>query len=183
MACADGDEILREENWTNDRRSVAHFFEALQRFVSDFGSPQRVVVGLGPGSYTGTRIAISAALGLRAATGAEVCGASSLLAFADDEEYAVIGDAKRASCFFAHIRRGKLVADILLLSETEMSARMRTTDSAIYSADELPDFAGVAQAYPRASLLIAAETAPFAPGETISPIYLREPHITVPRAR
>lgn len=183
MALADGSEILREENWPNDRRSVAPFFEALQRFVADFGAPAQVVVGLGPGSYTGTRIAISAALGLRAVTGAVVRGASSLLACADDENYIVIGDAKRASYFFAHIRRGKLIGEILLLSETEMSERLRSTDSAIYSADELPQFTGVTQRFPSAFLLLRAGAILFAAGEAIAPIYLREPHITLPRVR
>ncbi len=109
--------------------------------MREHGAPETIVVGLGPGSYTGTRIAISAAIGLQATTGAALAGISSLCAVSDEEEFYVIGDAKRASFFFAKISGGLLANDPELLSENEMNERLSSiTTIPIYTSDELPQF-------------------------------------------
>src|SRR5437667_10229867 len=59
---ADTEEFFRE--WPNDRKNSGPFFEYLAEMQKQFGKPDTIVVGLGPGSYAGTRIAISAAIGL-----------------------------------------------------------------------------------------------------------------------
>src|SRR5207253_5180864 len=124
IALANEKEILGARDWPNDRRSSAPFFEALNEVIRKHGAPETIVVGLGPGSYTGTRIAISAAIGLRATTGAALAGISSLCAISDEEEFCVIGDAKRASFFFAKISGGLLANDPDLLSQNEMNERL-----------------------------------------------------------
>lgn len=53
---------------------------------SEISQVQRIVVGVGPGSYTGIRIGISYALGLSRALGAELCGVSTLEAMAVSQE-------------------------------------------------------------------------------------------------
>src|SRR5437868_12216676 len=55
-------EFLRE--WPNDRKNSGSFFEYLAEVQKQFGKPDTIIVGLGPGSYAGTRIAISTAIGL-----------------------------------------------------------------------------------------------------------------------
>src|SRR5947209_2598675 len=57
--------VVRE--WPNDRKHSGPFFEHLADIRKQFGSPDMIIVGLGPGSYAGVRIAISAAIGLQAA--------------------------------------------------------------------------------------------------------------------
>ena len=51
-------------DWPNDRKNSGPFFEYLAEVQKQFGKPDIIVVGLGPGSYAGIRIAISAAIGL-----------------------------------------------------------------------------------------------------------------------
>src|SRR5947207_13792710 len=97
IALADEKEILGSRDLPNDHRSSAPFFEALDEIIREHGRPETIVVGLGPGSYTGTRIAISAAIGLEATTGGALAGISSLCAISDENDFCVIGDAKRAS--------------------------------------------------------------------------------------
>src|SRR5437763_12545081 len=58
----DKGEFFRE--WPNDRKNSGPFFEYLAEVQKQFGKPDTIIVGLGPGSYAGTRIAISAAIGL-----------------------------------------------------------------------------------------------------------------------
>ena len=46
--------------WANDRKNSAPLFENLNTITKKLGAPETIIVGLGPGSYAGTRIAISA---------------------------------------------------------------------------------------------------------------------------
>ena len=184
IALANEEEILYARDWPNDRRNSAPFFVALNEIIREHGAPETIVVGLGPGSYTGTRIAISAAIGLQATTGAALTGIPSLCAISDENEFCVIGDAKRASFFFARISVGLRVRDPELLSENEVNDRILSiTTIPIYSSDELPQFTRVTLRFPSARLLCARaqsfpENVTRAP---LAPIYLREPHITTPR--
>jgi len=184
IALAKEEEILCARDWPNDRRNSAPFFAALNEIIREHGAPETIVVGLGPGSYTGTRIAISAAIGLQATTGAALTGIPSLCAVSDENEFCVIGDAKRASFFFAKISGGLLLSDPELLSENEVNDRILSiTTIAVYSSDELPQFAGVTLRFPSARLLCArAQSYPQnVTRAPLAPIYLREPHITTPR--
>ena len=74
IALVNGGKILCARDCPNDRRNSAPFFAALDEIIGGHGAPDAIVVGLGPGSYTGTRIAISAAIGLQATTGAALTG-------------------------------------------------------------------------------------------------------------
>jgi len=185
IALVNEEGILGATDWPNDRRSAAPFFTMLNEIVREHGPPETIVVGLGPGSYTGTRIAISAAMGLRATTGAALAGISSLCAISDEEEFCVIGDAKRASFFFAKISGGLLANDPDLLSENDMNERISSiTTTPIYTSDELPQFTAVEMRFPSAKLLcLRAQTFPQNLARApLAPIYLREPHITTPRS-
>jgi tRNA threonylcarbamoyladenosine biosynthesis protein TsaB len=185
IALANEKEILRAHDWPNDRRSSAPFFEALDEVIRKHGAPETIVVGLGPGSYTGTRIAISAAIGLNATIGAALAGISSLCAISDENDFYVIGDAKRASLFFAKISGGLLKSDPELLSADEMNKRISSiTTIPVYTSDELPQFASVKLRFPSAKLLcLRAQAAPQNLARApLAPIYLREPHITTPRS-
>lgn len=184
MALVDDDRILCAREWVNDRRNSAAFFSALDEIMIKHGAPEMIVIGLGPGSYTGTRIAISTGIGLQATTAATLTGISSLCALSDENDFYVLGDAKRASFFFARIGNGSLSGDPELLTESELKRRISSLKNAsIYTSDELPQFRGVERRFPSANLLCwRARTLPQnltrAP---LAPIYLREPHITTPR--
>ena len=198
--------------FANDRKHSGLFFENLQRSIAQFGKADRIVVGLGPGSYAGTRIAIATALGLQAATGAELIGLPSLCAMPTDEtEFVVIGDARRQSFFFARVLRRRCVEGPVLCTQEELVQRLaqavatplcrRDTHStaterrrynkkldslpiAIFSTEPLPAFSTVILTYPSARILaqIAATQPARASSAPLEPLYLREPHITWPKA-
>jgi tRNA threonylcarbamoyladenosine biosynthesis protein TsaB len=183
IALAENEEVLCAHDWPNDRRTSAPFFAALNAIIRGYGAPEHIIIGLGPGSYTGTRIAISAGIGLHATSGAALSGMPSVCAISEEDEYCVIGDAKRASFFFATICGGLLISDPELLSEGETNERISSITIPIYSSDDLPRFDRVKLRFPSARLLCQlARTFPqnlLRP--PLSPIYLREPHITTPR--
>jgi len=185
IALVNGGKILCARDCPNDRRNSAPFFAALDEIIGGHGAPDAIVVGLGPGSYTGTRIAISAAIGLQATTGAALTGLSSLSGISEESEYIVIGDAKRASFFFAAVGGGLFATEPDLLSQNEMNERISSIKTIpIYTSDQLPQFKAVQLRFPSARLLcLRAQRFPQNLARSpLAPIYLREPHITTPQA-
>src|SRR6266545_4979916 len=183
LAWMDGEaELVRD--WPNDRKNSAAFFENLDNVVKKYGAPQIVVVGLGPGSYAGTRIGISAAIGLQVASGARLIGFPSICAMESDaHEYCAIGDARRNSFFFARIRDRELLEGPVLFSEKQLLKKLTTLDTPIFCSESLAQFTTAVVQYPSARVL-----ARLARGSTrdfqlppLEPIYLREPHVTIPK--
>jgi tRNA threonylcarbamoyl adenosine modification protein YeaZ len=175
-------------DWANDRKNSGDFFQHLMEVQKRFGGPDRIVVGLGPGSYAGTRIAISAAIGLQLASKAELVGLSSLCAVeCDGPEFAVVGDARRQSFFLAEVRNQILVAPPALQSEDELRPALDVlrTRMPIFSVEPLPQFEGVTVRYPSARLLarLAREPNRAFVLPPLEPMYLREPHITTPKRK
>ena len=168
-----------------DRKHSGAFFENVQLCLQRFGPPEQIVVGLGPGSYAGVRIAIATALGLRSSTGARLSGIPSICALdVEASDYCVLGDARRQSFFFARIQSGRLVDGPILESEAELQARLKQLAIPIFASESLLQFPRVKSAYPSAGRLIeiaAHRTGEIGDVESLEPIYLREPHITTPK--
>src|SRR6266478_6302886 len=125
IALLDNDKIEFSREWPNDRKNSGPFFEHLVEVQKQFGKAGTVIVGLGPGSYAGTRIAISAAIGLQAASCARLIGCPSICAIeCDAPEYCVIGDARRQTFFFARVADNDLVEGPTLMTEAELRAKL-----------------------------------------------------------
>jgi tRNA threonylcarbamoyl adenosine modification protein YeaZ len=170
--------------WQTDRKNSAVFFENLGAITEKFGAPDTIIVGLGPGSYAGTRIAISAAIGLQVSSGAHLIGFPSICAMqCDAHEYCVIGDARRKSFFFARIRANNLIEAPTLFSEPELKPKLNAVEIAIpvFTSDSLPQFERAVLRFPSALVLagLARELQRSFSLPPLEPIYLREPHITM----
>jgi tRNA threonylcarbamoyl adenosine modification protein YeaZ len=175
-------------DWANNRKHSGAFFENLQSVTKEFGAPEKIIVGLGPGSYAGTRIAISAAIGLQTASKAQLFGLPSICAMAyDGDEYCVIGDARRQSFFFARIRANELIECPVLLAEAELREKLDTLgkEMSILCSESLPQFERAVLCYPSARVLarLAQDANRSFSLPPLEPMYLREPHITVPRSK
>lgn len=169
--------------FANDRKHSGLFFENLQRSVGEFGAPHVIVVGLGPGSYAGVRIAIATAVGLSAASATKLIGIASICGMdTAAREYCVIGDARRASFFFGRVSDGRLMEGPSLHSRVELEMKIRESSVPLYASEPLPQFTKVTLAYPSArklAELARAQIGEIAETRSLEPIYLREPHITV----
>ena len=135
----------------------------------------RVIVGIGPGSYTGLRVGIATAFGLSLATNCQRIGCPSILGFAEND-YTVIGDARRGSFFFARITNGVIAEGPQLLPKIDLSNLVGNQPGIpLFAVGPMPELPDVEVKAPSARFLLGKE-ASYAPlGE---PIYLKEPHIT-----
>ncbi len=190
VALWEGGRILFEETFPSKRSLSADLFPVLWRLLEPVGAVDRVVVGLGPGSYAGVRIAIAAAMGLQAVWGCELVGIPSVAALREAAaRYQVIGDARRGTWYYTRVECGVCVEGPLLadsaaaLSEYLQKAlgcggpRME-----IYATEPLPPEWSAEVRSPCAAklaLFAAAGTGIVQTG-ALEPLYLREAHITRP---
>jgi tRNA threonylcarbamoyladenosine biosynthesis protein TsaB len=179
-----GDSIERQ--WPNNRKHSGPFFENLTALRERFGRPEIIIVGLGPGSYAGVRIAISTAIGLQAASNARLIGLPSICAIEGDaKEYCVIGDARRQSFFLACICANELMEGPILLTGNELRDKLDSFDGnmPIFVSENLPQFDRAIIRYPSAAILaqLAQDSHRSFALPPLEPMYLREPHITMPR--
>jgi len=186
LAWRDGDDGDFLRDWPNDRKNSGPFFEYLAEMQKQFGKPDTIIVGLGPGSYAGTRIAISAAIGLQAASQSRLIGFPSICAIEGDAaEYCVVGDARRQTFFFARVRDNNLAEGPTLMPEAELRENLDKVDRkmSIFATEKLPQFERAEIRYPSAKVLarLASDSNRNFVQPPLEPIYLREPHITVPK--
>jgi hypothetical protein len=103
----------------------------------------------------------------------------------DTHEYCVIGDARRKSFFFARIRANNLVEGPTLLSESELTLKLDAIEieMPVFTSDSLPQFERAVVRFPSALLLakLAREPQRSFSLPPLEPIYLREPHVTMPK--
>lgn len=179
VAFSDGPGRPAFRTFPADRKDSGFFFENLRAIYEVSGPPDLIVVGLGPGSYAGVRIAIATAAGLRIASGARLMGLPSICAI-DRDEYVFVGDARRSSFVLAHVVYGQCTEGPTLATEKEIKAKLRQKgELPVIATEPLAQFENVIVEHPSALRLI--ELALRLKGEStdiLEPIYLREPYIT-----
>lgn len=116
LATIGPDGRLEEREFTSDRSHNAVLFSPLKELLDarDEGEVGLVLVGSGPGSYSGTRVGIAAAQGVAIASGCPAVAVPSILAVPSAENGAAclaIGDARRGSFWTATMENSTLLAE------------------------------------------------------------------------
>ena len=183
-----GGEIVFEDGFESDRHHHALLFGPLERALDVLGEDGlgEVIVGSGPGSYSGTRVGIAAAQGVALVHGCAAVGLASLLA-AGVREGLAVGDARRGSAWRARVTAGR-IPEAKLIGLPELAEELRGNGAAeVFSfedVDRLALGATVTRRVPTARGLIDAwlsldegkrEELRSVPPQ---PVYLRPPHIT-----
>jgi tRNA threonylcarbamoyl adenosine modification protein YeaZ len=145
-----------------------------------------MAVGLGPGSYTGIRAAISLAQGWQMARGVRLLGVSSaecLVAQARAEKIlgrvSVVIDAQRNEFYLATYEIApdgwREIAPLKILSQAEVQS-LAGADEILIGPEVARWFLGGRMIFPRAAALaeLAVRRGDFVPGEKLEPVYLRE---------
>ncbi len=176
--------------FTSDRSHNSVIFEPLKAALKS-GPPDLVVVGTGPGSYSGIRVGIAAGLGISLAHGVPLVGLSSLTAFGEGyalERYALTGDARRGSWWYAEVESGQLVLPPVVEDEAATAARTALCPGQLFTLDSAsPPFCQAIPVCPRADVLacraaaLTVEAVSRLAAVETEPLYLRAPFITVSR--
>lgn len=156
------------------------------------GDLDGVVVGLGPGPFTGLRVGIVTAAALADALEIPAWGVCSLDALATGAERTlVVTDARRKELYFA-VYQGKqrvLGPEVAALSDVLRAAG--AVDSVVHAGaekylDELAAAGPVREGVPTPVSLVAAAVRDGAVGAeptALQPIYIRRPDAAEPKAR
>jgi tRNA threonylcarbamoyladenosine biosynthesis protein TsaB len=188
VAVARAGNVLAEAAETGGRNTAA--FGMIEKVLAEakIGREQidALCIGLGPGSYTGIRSAISIAQGWQLARKIKLLGASSVEAVAAQAQaekifgrVGVVIDAQRGEFYLAtHEVSGDGWKEtgalrIVTLAEVKLRADAGEILTGPEAANWFPDGRTI---FPRAAVLakLAASRNDFVAGEKLEPVYLRE---------
>lgn len=190
-----GENLLGAVEWVAERNHAAAIFGALQRLLPALEGHRlaEIVVGSGPGSYGGVRVALAVADGFALVHGARVAAFGSWNGLGvDDAEALVISDARRGGWAWGRLCGGLLDGEPEVLPADRTMERIgecRQAGLPVYSTETAEALSakgmeGVRPVQPGAEALARAWCA--LPGDrresllsgTAEPLYVRAPHIT-----
>ena len=116
LCLAEGDRVLFEQAWTEERPRRQPLYAVLHAAVASgriaLPSVELFAVGVGPGAFAGVRASVAAACAMALPGGRRVCGVSSSAALAWDvlaetgaDRVTVVGDARRNQLWVAEFER------------------------------------------------------------------------------
>jgi tRNA threonylcarbamoyladenosine biosynthesis protein TsaB len=171
--------VVQSIDFKGPQRHSASLFPALVRLGIPRLKLRRIIVGIGPGSFSGIRVSLAAAQGIALAQGGiPVVGISSAYSVALQHKEAtrlgVFADAKRREAFCTAFAHGKLEKGTYLIPFTDIEEHASKFTLAV-SAEPLPGIPK--QVYPRARDLLALpeDLSGWVTQQPLEPIYLREP--------
>jgi len=151
-------------------------FAALEDVLRDRPDLERVVTGIGPGSYNGIRAALAGGWGIAQSRKVPFVGICSLLGLAEGE-YCAVGDARRGQYYFARVRDGQMVEEPVLLRPEDVPARVVGCRVLVPGAISFLPSAEIAMPSAARLGLLAPESSQGIP----EPLYLKPPYITEQR--
>jgi tRNA threonylcarbamoyl adenosine modification protein YeaZ len=184
-------QLVDVRTFESERAHNSVLFQPLGALLRQAKELELVVVGTGPGSYTGVRVGIAAAMGVSVGRGVPLVGLPSLMALAHAmglDRYAVCGDARRGAWWWAEVENGKLALPPLSAPLEQTTGRAGAWTGHIFTMDAVsPPFCNATVSFPKAEILassaaglsedhIARLTA-----QPVEPIYLTAPFVTVSR--
>lgn len=198
VALHDGGQPLAQLVTVDAHRHAELLAPAIAKVIADAGASQRdltgIVVGVGPGPYTGLRVGLVTARVLGAALGIPVHGLCTLDAIAADVDagggdFLVATDARRRELYWAsydHTRRRTAGPDVDKPASIPVSGLPAAGEGPMLYPELLPD--GLGPAFPAAATLCRIAVAALAAGDPDKkllppePLYLRRPDARAPGA-
>jgi len=169
----------------NTMRPLTMVEEALKQAGLEREQIECMAIGLGPGSYTGIRVAIALAQGWQLARGVKLLGISSAKCIATRAQMELTGkccvviDAQREEFYLASYQISTTEACELQSLKLVMLAEVRERERAgeiLIGPEVTRWFPHGRTVFPRAAMLgrLALGRSDFVAGENLEPLYLRE---------
>ena len=148
---------------------------ALSDMRSSMSDVDAVVVGCGPGPFTGLRVGMATAAAIGQARDVPVYGVCSLDAITPDDEgeVLVVTDARRREVYWARYRDGVRVAGPGVCPAADVP--VGSARAVAGPAAELFELPQLSSRYPTPAGLVRAVVDWTAPPATLEPMYLRRP--------
>jgi tRNA threonylcarbamoyladenosine biosynthesis protein TsaB len=205
VALSDGERLVWEKSVSAGRKPSEVLMNPLGEALE--GIPEGeglgiVVIGTGPGSYNGARVAIAAGQGIGMVRGCAAVGVSSLEALETTRaggRCLAVGDARRGTMWAVRLEEGRVVGEAELLEAEDLVSRVEAAVEEGYGVVTLEEVGrlllpeglekAVKQELPQARLLLEAWWARSAEEREAvvkvppEPFYLREAYITTPRKK
>lgn len=185
--------LLDVREFQSERAHNAVLFAPLEAVLRQAEELEFIVCGTGPGSYSGVRVGIAAAIGVSLARSVPLIGMPSICALSQAQgldRYAVCGDARRGAWWWSVVENGTLVEPPVAAPLDETAALAAAWSGQIFTVDAMsPPFCEATPAIPRAEILAAAaagrsESAiACLSAQPVEPIYLSAPFVTVSKQR
>jgi tRNA threonylcarbamoyl adenosine modification protein YeaZ len=170
--------VVQAIEFRGPQRHSAALFPALTRLGIPRLKLRRIIVGIGPGSFSGIRVGLAAAQGIALAQNIPVIGICSAYSVAMQHRkvtrLGVFADAKRREAFCTAFKNGEIERETFLIPMADIAEHVSKFTLAV-SAEPL---AGVpTQCHARAQdfLALPEKFAGFVRRQPLEPIYLREP--------
>ncbi|HLB34521.1 MAG: tRNA (adenosine(37)-N6)-threonylcarbamoyltransferase complex dimerization subunit type 1 TsaB [Verrucomicrobia bacterium RIFCSPHIGHO2_12_FULL_41_10] len=176
--------ILYCYDQAHERINSSVFFQGLEEVFQQQGKPDRIVVGLGPGSYNGLRASIAAAQGIASALSCPLVGIPSPLALPGSKSgYWACGDARGGQYWLACIIDLRFVKEPFLLPPSDVLEHLEAHPSLPLIAStllpQIPPSQKVEIMTPNAVLLASLGFSATPSERTPEPLYLKPPSVTV----
>jgi tRNA threonylcarbamoyladenosine biosynthesis protein TsaB len=178
IALGNAQVVVQAIEFRGPQRHSASLFPALTRLGIPRLKLRRIIVGLGPGSFSGIRVALAAAQGLALAQNIPVVGICSAysvaLQFNRVTRLGVFADAKRREAFVTVFKNGELERETYLIPMADISEHASKFTLAV-SAEPLEGIP--VRAFPRAQEFLALpdDLPAWVKSQPLEPIYLRGP--------
>ncbi len=181
--------LVDVREFQSERAHNSVLFAPLDAVLRQAAALKLIVCGTGPGSYSGVRVGIAAAIGVSLARGVPLIGMPSVCAISQAQgldRYAVCGDARRGAWWWSVVEGGQLVQPPVAAPLEETAALATAWNGHIFTPDAVsPPFCQATPVIPRADILAAAaaglsaNTIARLAAQPVEPIYLSAPFVTV----
>lgn len=192
--------LILERSFEAGRRPSASLWPSLEEVMQEVEELSAIVVGIGPGSYNGSRVGIAAAQGIAVVHGCEVAPVCSFEGVATSGAQALaIGDARRGSFSLQAMSDGRLHGDFSLLDQeglVETLEKAQQEEREVFSFDAasrfpVPEELQKTIAHRQSSAVLLAKAflkRNESEQESLfrlppQPFYLRDPHITLSKRK
>ncbi len=182
-------EALYTHQWEQTRNHDAELFPALQQALARLeeaeGELSFILVGAGPGSYGGVRVALAAAAGISIVKGVEVIAIDSWAQLSEQQTRGIISDAKRGGWTLRNPQgqiqvyqteelKQFVTTQKLRVASVEPSEKLEALDIPIEQHSLYPEAKGLIATWKHLSTQEQDALRLIPP----APIYVRPPHIT-----